>query len=110
MPRLGACLVLCWSLAATAGEVAIGVFAFQGERAANADWTPVIRYLNQAIPGQQFRLENHDAQSLRAAIADQRQKGEHVVQQLPGDNTTAAALGCERMLVQQDGQWTVKNS
>lgn len=51
-----------------------------------------------------------DDAALRAAIADQRQKGEHVVQQLPGDNTTAAALGCERLLVQQDGQWTVKNS
>ena len=67
-----ALVVQLGELQATAGEVAIGVFAFQGERAANADWTPVIRYLNQAIPGQQFRLENHDAQSLRAAIAERR--------------------------------------
>lgn len=75
LPRLGATLALCFSLTASpapAGEVAIGVFAFQGERTANADWTPVIRYLNQAIPGQHFRLENHDAQSLRAAIAERR--------------------------------------
>lgn len=65
-------LFLLGSSLACAGEVAIGVFAYQGEKVANADWTPVIRYLNQAIPGQQFRLENHDAQSLRAAIAERR--------------------------------------
>lgn len=41
-------LFLLGSSLACAGEVAIGVFAYQGEKVANADWTPVIRYLNQA--------------------------------------------------------------
>ncbi|MFP5429609.1 MAG: ATP phosphoribosyltransferase regulatory subunit [Gammaproteobacteria bacterium] len=47
---------------------------------------------------------------LRAAIADLRHKGEHVVQQLPDDNSSAASLDCERVLVLRDGQWTVTNS
>lgn len=51
-----------------------------------------------------------DDDTLRAAIADLRHKGEHVVQQLPDDHSTAASLGCERVLVMRDGQWTVTNS
>ena len=51
------------------GEVAIGVFAYQGERAAASDWSPVIRYLNQALPVHHFRLDQYDAAGLRQAIA-----------------------------------------
>lgn len=51
------------------GEVAIGVFAYQGERAAASDWSPVIRYLNQALPEHHFRLDQYDATGLRQAIA-----------------------------------------
>ncbi len=51
------------------GEVAIGVFAFQGERAAASDWSPVIRYLNKALPEHRFRLDQYDAEGLRRAIA-----------------------------------------
>ncbi len=40
------------------GEVAIGVFAYQGERAATSDWSPVIRHLNQALPAHHFALIN----------------------------------------------------
>lgn len=75
MARCLAChaFLCCFCISgAVAGEVAIGVFAFQGDRAATSDWTPVIRYLNQAIPEHHFRLENHDAQSLRLAIAERR--------------------------------------
>lgn len=54
------------------GEVAIGVFAFQGERAAASDWSPVIRYLNQALPEHHFRLDQYDAAGLRQAIAGHR--------------------------------------
>ena len=43
----GLCLLLLSK--AYGDDVAIGVFAYQGERAA-ADWSPVIRYLNQALP------------------------------------------------------------
>ena len=57
---------------ALGGEVAIGVFAYQGERAAASDWSPVIRYLNQALPGHHFRLDQYDALGLRQAIAEDR--------------------------------------
>lgn len=73
--RLWAGLALAFLLGsdiAAGSDVTIGIFAYQGERAANSDWTPVIRYLNAAIPEHHFRLENHDAQSLRQAIAEQR--------------------------------------
>lgn len=53
-------------------EVAIGVFAYQGERAAASDWLPVIRYLNQALPDHHFRLDHYDAKGLRQAIAENR--------------------------------------
>ncbi|WP_265948902.1 sensor histidine kinase [Dechloromonas sp. A34] len=55
-----------------ANDVAIGVFAYQGERAAISDWTPLVRYLNKALPEHHFRLENHDAEGLRKAIAGHR--------------------------------------
>ena len=51
------------------GEVAIGVFAYQGERAAASDWSSVILYLNQALPEHRFRLDQYDADGLRQAIA-----------------------------------------
>lgn len=52
--------------------MAIGVFAYQGERAAASDWLPVIRYLNQALPDHHFRLDQYDAIGLRQAIAENR--------------------------------------
>jgi len=63
----------CFSTSPALGKtVAIGVFAYQGERASTSDWNPLINYLNQALPEHSFRLENHDAESLRKAIAEQR--------------------------------------
>ncbi|MBU3695491.1 MAG: sensor histidine kinase [Rhodocyclaceae bacterium] len=53
-------------------EVAIGVFAYQGERAAASDWLPVIRYLNHALPDHHFRLDQYDAAGLRQAIGENR--------------------------------------
>jgi two-component system sensor histidine kinase TtrS len=75
--RLGALvgsMTLCCFCASQAfgKDVAIGVFAYQGERASTSDWYPLISYLNQALPEHHFRLENHDAESLRAAIAGAR--------------------------------------
>lgn len=55
-----------------AKEVVIGVFAYQGERESTSDWSPVLSYLNGALPAHQFRLANFDAAGLRAAIAQQR--------------------------------------
>ena len=44
---------------------------------------------------------------LREKIAELRQK-EIVIQALPGDLETPADLGCDRVLVQRDGQWQVE--
>lgn len=78
--RVGACLRLLLmavlaalpAAPAAAREVAIGVFAWQGERAAIADWSPVIRDLNAALPEHRFRLDHYDAAGLRRAIAEHR--------------------------------------
>ena len=53
-----------------AEEVLIGVFAYQGERAAILDWAPMIDTLNRALPGHGFRLTSYDAEGLKQAIAD----------------------------------------
>lgn len=53
-------------------DVAIGLFAFQGERAASSDWSPVLAYLGSALPEHRFRLEHYDAAGLRQAIAERR--------------------------------------
>lgn len=53
-------------------EVAIGVFAYQGERAAVSDWSPVLAYLKAVLPEHAFRLDNYDADGLRQAIAGHR--------------------------------------
>ncbi len=57
---------------AMARDVSIGVFAYQGESAASADWAAVLDYLNAAVPEHRFRLDHHDAAGLRKAIADRR--------------------------------------
>lgn len=68
-------LVCCLAIAALpatgafAKDVAIGVFVYQGERAATEDWTPLLDYLRDAIPAHRFRLEQYDAEGLRGAIA-----------------------------------------
>ncbi len=62
---------LCAPLA-SARDVAIGVFAFQGEQAALSDWSPMVAYLNKTLPGNRFRLLNYDAEGLREAIAAHR--------------------------------------
>ncbi len=47
-----------------------------------------------------------DAQ-LAEVIAELRDKGERVVQELPGQVGDAAAMGCDRKLVQKSGRWQV---
>lgn len=70
---VGLVSLFCLSTPQAIGKtVAIGVFAYQGERASTSDWTPLINYLNQALPEHSFRLENHDAESLRRAVAEER--------------------------------------
>lgn len=47
-------------------------------------------------------------EALLKEVAKLRASGERVVQQLPGDNATAADYGCDRALVQKSGQWRVE--
>jgi two-component system sensor histidine kinase TtrS len=67
---VGFCLLI--ASRAFGADVVIGVFAYQGERAASSDWSPVIRYLNKALPEHHFRLEQFDAAGLRQAISGHR--------------------------------------
>ena len=53
-------------------EVTVGVFVYQGERAATEDWSPVLDYLQRTLPEHRFRLEQFDVDGLRAAIAGQQ--------------------------------------
>jgi two-component system, LuxR family, sensor histidine kinase TtrS len=64
--------IVSFAAGAAARDVSIGVFAYQGERAAAADWSGVLDYLNAALPDHRFRLDHHDAAGLRQAIADHR--------------------------------------
>ncbi len=69
-------LILLWFAQtpawAASPEVVIAVFAYQGERAAISDWSPVLSYLQKALPDYQFHLANYDAEGLRTAIAEHR--------------------------------------
>lgn len=65
-------VALLFSSSAIAAPVVVGVFAYQGERAAISDWSPVIAHLNTALPAYRFRLDHFDAEGLRKAIAEGR--------------------------------------
>jgi ATP phosphoribosyltransferase regulatory subunit len=45
---------------------------------------------------------------LQQTIADLRKQGECVISALPGQSGTAADMGCDRVLVQDAGNWAVK--
>jgi two-component system, LuxR family, sensor histidine kinase TtrS len=58
------------SFAQAAGnEVVIGVLAHRGDQAAISKWTPTIDYLNEEIPGSEFRLQPLDLNEMSAALA-----------------------------------------
>jgi two-component system, LuxR family, sensor histidine kinase TtrS len=70
--RLFLCALAALWLAATAAfgrDVTIGVFVYQGERAATEDWSPVLDYLQRGLPEHRFRLDQYDAEGMRRAIA-----------------------------------------
>jgi two-component system sensor histidine kinase TtrS len=70
-----AALALCgaWLPAISGADtVFIGVFAWQGERAAVSDWSPVLKALDRAVPEHRFELRYYDAVGLREAIAAQQ--------------------------------------
>ncbi len=45
--------------------------------------------------------------ALQALITELRAQGERVVVQLPGAEVAAAELGCDRYVVERDGQWQI---
>ena len=54
-------------------------------------------------------LAPHDgSKGLQEMIAKLRAAGERVVARLPGDASSAQTHGCDRELIEQGGQWTVK--
>lgn len=49
-----------------------------------------------------------DDSDLQAKVKELRQSGERVIQFLPGQTADGKALGCDRELVRQDGQWQLR--
>lgn len=49
-----------------------------------------------------------DDDDLLRVITVLREKGEIVIEELPGQNGDAASMGCDRQLVQENGQWVIK--
>jgi len=56
-------------LLAAGNEVVIGVLAHRGDEACISKWTPTIDYLNEQIPGSEFRLLPLDLNEMSAALA-----------------------------------------
>ncbi len=54
-----------------------------------------------------FAPSSDDA-ALSKVIAELRSQGEQVITELPGQLGDAVAMGCNRKLVQRDGQWSVE--
>jgi two-component system sensor histidine kinase TtrS len=54
---------------AAGGDVVIGVLAHRGGQAAISKWTPTIDYLNDEVPGSEFRLRPLDLNGMSAALA-----------------------------------------
>ncbi|HEY9053128.1 MAG TPA: ATP phosphoribosyltransferase regulatory subunit [Gammaproteobacteria bacterium] len=50
-----------------------------------------------------------DDASLAQKIVELRSKGETVIEELPGQQGDARAMGCDRILVQHDGQWSLES-
>jgi len=54
---------------AAGNEVVVGVLAHRGDEACISKWTPTIDYLNEEIPGNEFRLLPLDLHEMSAALA-----------------------------------------
>jgi two-component system, LuxR family, sensor histidine kinase TtrS len=68
---IASCIAL-WASLASAKDVTIGVFVYQGERAATEDWSPILDYLQRTLPEHRFQLEQYDVDGLRTAIAGEQ--------------------------------------
>ncbi len=86
--------------------------AFGRARAATGFSTDLRRLL-RLVPADAVGLKgilapHTGAHGLDEKIAALRAAGECVVARLPGDSSPARALGCDRELIEQGGQWLVK--
>lgn len=88
--------------------------AFGRARAAtgfSTDLRRLLRLVPADAAGSKGILAPHaGTKGLDEMIATLRTAGERVVARLPGDSSTVHALGCDRELVEQGGQWIVKSA
>ena len=86
--------------------------AFGRARAAtgfSTDLRRLLRLVPADVAGLKGILAPHTgAHGLDEKIATLRAAGECVVARLPGDSSPARALGCDRELIEQGGQWLLK--
>jgi len=86
--------------------------AFGRARAATGFSTDLRRLLrlvsNDAVRSKGILAPHAGTKGLDEMVATLRAAGECVVARLPGDSSSARALGCDRELVEQGGQWVVR--
>ncbi|TNF32549.1 MAG: ATP phosphoribosyltransferase regulatory subunit [Gammaproteobacteria bacterium] len=63
---------------------------------------------SKAVSSAIFAPHGADA-ALAEKVAELRTQGETVIEELPGQQGDARAMGCDRILVQQHGQWSVES-
>jgi ATP phosphoribosyltransferase regulatory subunit len=86
--------------------------AFGRARAATGFSTDLRRLLRlapvDAVGSKGILAPHAGTHGLEEKISTLRAAGECVVTRLPGDSSSARALGCDRVLVEQGGQWMVQ--
>ncbi len=82
-----------------------------GRARAATGFSTDLKVLNQ-LSGKQFDLPEKIFAPLnvdQSKVAELRAQGNVVIAQLPGQETDAKAMGCNRSLCLVDGQWTIKD-
>jgi ATP phosphoribosyltransferase regulatory subunit len=62
----------------------------------------------QFVADEKIFAPSDSDQALKVKIADLRAEGKTVIEQLPGQQADAAAMGCSKRLCLTDGQWQVQ--
>jgi ATP phosphoribosyltransferase regulatory subunit len=82
-----------------------------GRARAATGFSTDLKVLNQ-LSGKQFALPEKIFAPLnvdQSKVAELRAQGNVVIEELPGQETDAKAMGCNRSLCLVDGQWTIKD-
>lgn len=97
--------IIAWlmaSVAAGAGEVRVGVLAYQGSERAAREWEPTIFHLSHALPGRQFTLVPFDLDGMTTAVS---QGGVDFIITNPGNYISLeAAFGVTRIATLESRQ------